>query len=239
MRKMTARLTLAALVALGSLPATEAYAQRGGKRPDIQRCPDLEPLKDGQIGRTRPVIVPKEMERLIRVTRDRLAISTLGGGTLCVDMRLKGEVSNMYLSPDSRFFSFKWEGYEADGFILVDRSGPGQQIDTGVKPVFSPSQRRFAAVHQSESAFSELEGLGIWDLSASGMQQIANVTTLPEMEDWKIDSWVGEECLNLSAIPFSRMPENRADLSSAVRDRFVGRPVGRVWRVTKVTTSGC
>lgn len=237
MRKMTAKVTLAVLFALGSMHATDATAR--AKRPDLKRCPDLAALPDGQIGRSRPVVVPKDMDRLLRVTRDRLAIATLGGATLCVDMRLKGEVENMQLSPDGRFFSFDWAGYEADGHVVVDRTGPGQQIDTGAKPVFSPSGNRFASVHQSESAFSDLEGLGVWQVSANGMQQIANVTSIPEMEDWKVDSWGGEECLNLSAIPFSRMPDNRSDLSNVERDRFVARPIGRTWSVIKVPAKGC
>jgi hypothetical protein len=226
------------LAGLALAPATPAFAQRE-TRPEIKRCADLEPLEDGQIGRTRPAVLPRDFARITRITRDRLAISTMGGSTICVDMRIKGEVSNFALSPDQRFFSFDWEGYEADGHVIVDRMGAGLQIDTGNPPVFSPSRRRFAAVHQSEAAFSDLEGFGVWQLTPTTLQKLANVTNIPEMVDWKIDSWQGEDCLMLSAIPFSRVPEDQTNYTDITRDRFIAKPYGRTWRVTKATARGC
>jgi hypothetical protein len=55
------------------------------------------------------------------------------------------------LSSDGRFFSFRWFADEAGGFILVDRAGRGQHIDTGDRPVFSPTHQKFAAIEISES----------------------------------------------------------------------------------------
>jgi hypothetical protein len=233
MRNAIAKMSLV-LVAGFAMAGQPALAAPRAAKPQINLCPDLEPLEEGQIGRLKPVDVPRAFARMIRATRDRLAVSTLGGSTICIDMRIKHEVTDFVLTPDNRFFSFGWSGYEASGYVMIDRTGSGQEVDTGIPPVFSPSKRRFASVHQSESAFADLEGLGVWELAPEGLRQIARVGEIPEMLDWKIDGWVGEECLNLSAVPFSRAPEGATTFLGILRDRFVARPAGRVWRVAKV-----
>jgi hypothetical protein len=238
MRRTISWLVLGALVAW-TPTGQAAFAAPRAPKPQLNRCPDLEPLLDGQVPRSKPVVVPKEYDSFVKATRDRLAIATLSGATHCVDMRLRGEVAGFSLTPDNRFFGFDWKGYEADGHVLVDRTQAGQQVDTGGAPVFSPSRQRFAAVHQSESAFGELEGLGVWQVDAAGFRQVALVSTIPEMLDWQVDGWSGEDCINLSAIPFSRAPSAGADYSGIARDRYTARPSGATWRVVRAIGKGC
>ena len=58
------------------------------------------------------------------------------------------------------------------------------------------------------------------------------------MNNWRIDGWVGENCVNLSAIPFDRSPEDPGQWARARRDRFVARPTRRGWTVAPSRT-GC
>ena len=225
-----------ALVVAGAAP--DAFAKPKKGKINIAQCPPLQALNAGEVGRTAPVVLPrlaKPHQKAVVATVDRLAVLSQGGQTLCIDMRLRGEVTNIAMSPEGRFFTFDWAGYEADGHVIVDRSGTGQIIDTGGKPSVSPSRQRIAAVHQSEAAFAELEGLGIWQINAVGMQQIGLVSNIPELADWRIDSWVSEDCIDMSGIPFSRVSESSA---GAARDRYIAKPYGNAWRVVR-TTLGC
>lgn len=231
-KAMMAPLALISLLAISSQPA------RADPRPAIKRCAGLPPLKAGQLGRTVPVVVPKPFNKVAKANRDVLAVSTMERVTICIDMRTKGNVAGYALSPDSRFFSFGWKGYEAQGHVLIDRSGGGKQLNTGAAPVFSPSRRRLAAVYQSQAALGELEGLGIWEVDPVGVREIGMVSNIPQMLDWRVDGWGGENCINLSAIPFSRYPDD-GDLSRINRDRYTARPGATAWRVTRFIGKGC
>jgi hypothetical protein len=220
-------------------PQAQAKAKKG--YVDIAQCPPLQALNAGEVGRATPITVPrlnKPYNRVVVATTDRLAVLSNGGQTLCIDMRLRGEVTNFAMSPEGRFFTFDWAGYEADGHVIIDRSGTGQIIDTGGKPSLSPSRQRIGAVHQSEAAFSELEGLGIWQINPVGMQQIGLVSNIPELADWRIDAWTNEDCIDMSGVPFARVAENNGDVSKAARDRYIAKPYGNTWRVVR-TTLGC
>lgn len=226
-----------ALAGLGAVPA--AAQKRGKGKINIAQCPPLQALAAGESGRTTPVVLPrlaKNYQKQVVSTIDRIAVLSMGGQTLCVDVRLRGEVSNIAMSPEGRFLTFDWAGYEADGHIIIDRSGTGQIIDTGGKPSLSPSRQRIAAVHQSEAAFSELEGLGVWQINPVGMQQIGLVSNIPELADWRIDAWAREDCIDMSGIPFSRISDGTA--AASARDRYIAKPYGNTWRVAR-STLGC
>jgi hypothetical protein len=238
MRERIIPALLAALALLLQVGPTDALAARRA-RPDLDKCAAAQPLEQGQIGRTTRVPVPRSLRDVAKANEDALAVVSLEGATICVDTRLMGTVTDLGLSDDGRFLSFKWAGYEADGFIMVDRTGAGQVIDTGMVPVFSPSRQRFASVHQSESAFSDLEGLGVWQIEPIGTRELAAITTIPEMLDWRVDGWSGEDCINLSAVPFSRAPKQGMNYADIQRDRFTARAAGNGWRVVKSIGRGC
>ena len=242
MRKYGARaiaLLASCAMALAALGAVPASAQKRKGKINIAQCPPLQALSAGEAARTTPVVLPrlpKNFQKAVVSTVDRIAVLSMGGQTLCIDVRLRGEITNIAMSPEGRFFTFDWAGYEADGHIIVDRSGTGQIVDTGGKPSLSPTRQRIAAVHQSEAAFAELEGFGVWQINPVGMQQIGLVSNIPELADWRIDSWVSEDCIDMSGIPFSRISEGSA--SASARDRYIAKPYGNTWRVTR-TTLGC
>jgi hypothetical protein len=229
---------IAATLALSFGSTTAEAAPRRGK-PDLGKCPSLQPLEQGQIGRTDKVMVPRMLSKVARADEKSLAVGSWDGATVCVDVRLMGDISNLTLSEDSRFLSFKWAGYEADGFVMVDRTGAGQAIDTGMPPVFSPSRMRFASVHQSESAFNEQEGLGVWQIDPVGTKALVQIAAIPEMLDWRVDGWSGEDCINLSAIPFWRAPKEGTNYAGITRDRYTARAAGNGWRVVKSIGRGC
>ena len=137
------------------------------------------------------------------------------------------------LSSDERFFTFHWDADEAGGFILVDRTGRGQHVDTGARPQFSPSHRKFAAIEISESGFGSLNGFAVWQADAVGVRRLYFTDKLPRMQDWRLDSWAGEACLNLSAIALDAYPENAADLPKVPRVRFAARQAAKGWAIAR------
>jgi hypothetical protein len=139
------------------------------------------------------------------------------------------------LSPDGRFLSFGWLGYESYGHIVVDRAGKGAVIETGVAPHFSPSRRYFAAADQTESEFGSLSGLAIWRVDAARTTEIGRVNELPRMHDWRIDGWVGESCIDLSAVAFEQSPD---DPKLQRRIRYRAGPGKDGWHVAR-NAQGC
>lgn len=233
MRGVLAAVLLGAGMLVGTAAAAPPIAG-----PDLALCPTLEPLTEPLNDRSKPLPVPKQFAMLVRADRDQFAVATIYGGTTCVDVRPMTTVSRFAISRDRRFLSFDWLGYEADGHVIVDRTGKGQSIDTGVTPIFSPSGRRFAAVQQSEAAFGALEGFGVWQVGAVGVRELALQRDIPALADWRVDGWVGEDCINLSGIPHDRIPQGTTRLTRLKRDRYAGTPVGEGWLLTPSPT-GC
>jgi len=227
----------AILLAIGMLAAASAAAAPPGA-PELSRCPRLDSLEEPLNDRTRPLPVPAAFAMLVSSGREQFAVSTIYGGVVCVDTRPMTKVSAFTLSDDRRFLEFDWIGYEADGHVVVDRTGKGQVIDTGVSPLSSPSRRRFAAVQQSEAAFGSLEGFGVWQVGVVGLRELALQQDIPSLADWRIDGWAGEDCINLSGIPYDRIPSPNARLAKIKRDRYVAQPVGSRWLLTP-SAQGC
>lgn len=228
----------AVVLGLAMLAPQASLASPPAARPDIAQCPPLAPLAEPLNDRTKPLAVPKSFAMLVRADAEQFAVATIYGGTVCVDVRGMTGVSTFTLSTDRRFLEFDWTGYEADGHIVVDRTGAGQVLDTGVSPVSSPSGRRFAAVQQSEAAFGALEGFGVWQIGVVGVRRLALQEDIPSLVDWRIDSWKGDDCIDLSGIPHERIPGPRARLAKLPRDRYVAVPVGSGWILTR-SAGGC
>ncbi|MBN8500690.1 MAG: hypothetical protein J0M19_06020 [Sphingomonadales bacterium] len=144
-------------------------------------------------------------------------MTSLSGKTICIDVRWIEHIESIRPSRDKRFFGFEWVGYEAFGFIVVDRAGRGDQIDTGTAPVWSQSGRRLAAADLSESGFGALNAFAVWDVTPAGFKQLATVDTLPS-GDWRVGLWRSETCVSLSVLPSDRQPEDAQDMAKAPRD---------------------
>ena len=91
----------------------------------------------------------------------------------------------------------------------------------------------------SESGFGSLNGFAVWRVAPTGLSQIAMLEVPQGMAEWRLDGWTGENCVRLSAIPHSRMPENYADVPKTRRDRFVARPGTRSWAITRAPQGRC
>src|SRR5688500_1900456 len=94
--------------------------------PDLASCPARELLEEGLRERREPIAVPAALREVMRSGVDNFAFTTLAGATVCVDASWMEAIEDPALSPDGRFASFDWGGYEAFGHVIVDRSGKGQ-----------------------------------------------------------------------------------------------------------------
>ena len=211
--------------------ATSPAAQIAQRGPDLASCPKREPVEEGLRQRAAAIAVPTPLAGVARADLDNIAVSTTAGATVCVDASWMESIRDAALSPDQRFASFGWDAYEAYGHVVVDRSGAGQAIDTGVVPLRSPAGKRFAAVEYSESGFGSLNAFAVWDIRETGVSEIAKVEDLPpDHSEWRLDRWAGEDCVELSAVAYADMPEDYRDIAKAPRQRFVARSSGR-WQV--------
>ena len=223
-------LALCAGLAAASIHATPPPPQ---DMPSPARCPATPPIESDTNERKGPLQLPPRFAAIIRSSRTNLAVWTLGNNNFCYPINTVSEARNFATSADSRFISFDWYGYEEGGHIVIDRTGRGQSVDTGAAPMFSPLRQRMAAVEYSESGFGSLNGFAVWQVNAVGLRRVAMLSDIPSLVDWRIDSWAGENCVNLSGIPNSRIPESTQDYSKIARDRYIARPVGANWRLTR------
>ncbi|MDE8653718.1 hypothetical protein [Novosphingobium album (ex Liu et al. 2023)] len=217
----------------------------------MTRCPALAPLAGSAPARTEsvdiagmPAALRDSLRKMTASTRDQFAVATLGGGLDCIDIRRMITIGGVKPHQRDRFVSFAWEGFEengyrSDGTILVDRAGAGKHVDTGGEPVFSPSGTLIAAVHQSPTAFSALQGFGLWQAGPYGTVQVTKIEDLPEMFDWRIDRWESEACVSLSAVPFARLQAGSGDIAALPRDRFIVRRSEAGWAFAPAAKGGC
>lgn len=244
MRKFVATLSMALATAALASCSGGGGSTASAPQPLVKltQCPALSPLSRPSLARTKAIDLPegtsKQLSGIVKSSPTLLGVSTLGGATHCIDVRLMSSVDRMELLQGGRFVSFGWKGYQAlgypaDGHLLIDRAGAGQHIDTGDKPVFSPSGLLAASAYQSETAFAQVDGLAIWQVAPTGLVRVTSVDKLPDMRDWRVEGWGGESCINLSAQPFTRKG------ATPGRSRFTAKKVGSTWDVTEAYGSGC
>lgn len=221
------------MLAIG-LAAISAPALAAGP-PDPRSCPTPVSPESGERERSKPLPVPRMLREMMGSSLYYLTLSTLGGGKICIDVSWVNEADKFTLSPDQRFVSFRWLGYETYGHKLIDRSSRGEIVEVGEMPVFSPSRQLFAAVGQDESDNGSIYGLLFWRVRLAGVQELARLDDIPKMTDWRIDGWAGEDCLNLSAISNNRIKGGDQDIKTLPRDRFIARPRAGTWRLLPAT----
>ena len=209
--------------------------------PDPRACPPLKPQDTSERQRTKPLPVPTSVAVVMRSNLDRYAVSTLSGGIVCIDTReMEDTQEDHALSADQRFLSFTWSGYETGGFVVVDRSGKGQVVETGAAPKFSPAGKWMAAVEWSESGFGTLNGFAVWQIFPEGLKEVVRLEDIPAMADWRIDYWNGESCVYLSAISMDKVPDDPREIGSVPRTRFIARELwmragGSTWKLEPAT----
>ena len=178
-------------------PGTERVAA-----PDLALCPRREQIEEGLRERSVPIAVPEALRDVMRSGFDNLAFNTRDGATLCVDASWMETIRNAALSPDRRFVEFDWIGYEAFGHVIVDRSGKGQVVDTGVLPAISPSGKLLAAADLGEAGFGALNAFAVWRIAPTGIVEVARQEDASFATDWRMEGWAGETCVDLSATPW-------------------------------------
>jgi hypothetical protein len=206
--------------------------------PSPARCPATPPIESDTNERKGPLTIPPRMAALIRSGRTNLAVWTMGNANFCHAINTVNEARDFTTSTDFRFIEFDWFGYEEGGHIVIDRTGRGQAVDTGAKPVFAPSRRKMAAIEWSESGFGSLNGFAIWQIDPVGLRRTVMLEQIPALNDWRIDSWAGEACVNLSGVRQQDVPEDWNNLPKARRTRYVARPAARGWALTRAP-GGC
>jgi hypothetical protein len=216
------KIALAAGLAAIATPALAA--------PDARTCPKPASPDGGERQRTKPLPVPAALRPTMGSSLYHYAIAAHSGARICVDTSWIESAEDVAATPDLRFVSFGWLGYETYGYILVDRAGRGKIHEIGAKPVFSPSRRLFAAIDQTESEFGSLSGFKVWRVTPTQVLETGAVENIPRMYDWRIDGWAGEACLNLSAITFEEQRRD-VDVVKMRRTPFIARRVGSGWRV--------
>jgi hypothetical protein len=194
--------------------------------PDLARCPERVLLEEGLRERSGPIAVPPALAGVVRSDVDNLAVVTLAGATLCIDASWMEAIRNPVLSPDRRFASFDWDGYEAFGHVIVDRAGNGQSVDTGVPPVASPSGTLLAAADLGEAGYGALNAFAVWRIEPARVRQVAKHAEVPSAYDWRIEGWRGETCVEISSIDW----ETFSAETSGPRERFHARE-NEGWRI--------
>jgi hypothetical protein len=242
------RARLAAITAGIALLASHAALARPAPAPgpNLKQCGVFKPEEgDPELQRTRPLPVPAGWRKVMATNRDFMAVTTIAGKTLCLFTREWESIDPPTMTNDSRYVRFGWSGYEAGGFILIDRAGTGAVFDTGARPVSSHSGRRLASVEWSESGFGSLNGILLLGLDRSSLvslgegaetlRELARITDLPQgLTDWRMDGWRGDGCFNISALPFAAMtrPDGSAPPGTP-RRRFSVQAKGSAWTLQK------
>ena len=148
MRRFAVTMSAMFLTACGSQPGPTAEASASTARPtetvaadatpDLAACPKPDtPVAPDTRLRTEAIAVPAALRGVMRADMESFAVSTLGGGTVCVDASWMEALDNARLSADGRFASFDWFGYEAFGHVIVDRDGKGYTYDHDTAEGFS------------------------------------------------------------------------------------------------------
>lgn len=198
--------------------------------PDARTCPKPASPDSGERQRTKPLPVPAALRTVMSSSLYHYAVTSLSGARICIDTSWMETTEQVAASPDLRFVSFQWLGYETYGYVLIDRAGRGKEIEVGARPVFSPSRRLFAAVDQTESEFGSLSGFKVWRVTPATVIEAGAVEAIPRMYDWRIDGWAGETCLKLSAIRFEEQ-QRQIEIGRMHRTSFIAKQAGGAWRV--------
>jgi hypothetical protein len=243
MRKALLALLLLSACGRESSPApsstTIGAAPQPARAPELASCKSLEPLEPGDRIPTTPLAFPRHLAGIVATDPDRIAVATLGGRTWCSDARWIEDIGNVVLSPDQRFLTFDWSGNEAFGHVIIDRSGAGGEIDTGVPPLPSPSGGRIAALDYSDSSYGALNAFAVWEVGPAKLTELVKIEELPQGFDWKIDTWLSDDCLALSMIAWDDLPDDNANYAKAPRQRYVASPLAGPWKLRPVAEAGC
>jgi hypothetical protein len=147
---------------------------------------------------TRPVNVPSQFASYVTASDTTLTVQRTSGAPACID--IGGiDVDSFDSFLDGRLLGATLFGHEYNSYQLVDRNSAAEPVETGVKPTFSPSGRRFASVDISEAGFGAFEALGVWEVSGGAIRNLVTMQDILERGyDWQLVRWASDDCLVFS-----------------------------------------
>jgi len=160
--------------------------------------------------------IPASLAGIVHAdSADRMVVKSLDGSEIPIDIEWY-EPDEFKLFAGERYLGYSYGGYEAYGYILVDRamSGKAAVIGTGREPVFSPDGRFLAAAESSESGYGNLNGVALWEMLPGASAQRFFTNALPFGWDWQIDSWARPDCVAVSAIVEEWAPQTAEESES-------------------------
>ena len=189
--------------------------------PDLAACDAAHELDEGAGGNVQPIDVPATIRDIAAASPHELAILTRAGATVCINLSWIYGINDAEWLADDRLLGFATHGFEAFGYLVIDRQGRGTQTETGDRPVFSPSGMRFAAVQVSDSEWGGLEGFAVWDVTPDGVREVGRDATdwnapnppvypavfMEHPGEWAITRWHGEGCVGLAMTPYVQGPK--------------------------------
>jgi hypothetical protein len=205
-------------------------------------CKDVPLNKDAWLERRGPIQIPAQLNHLAASSLTSLTVAGEGQRPpICIDISWYEDVQNIaLLTPDQRFLGFDGIGNESGGYVVIDRRGEPQEIETGTTPLFSPSGRLFASAEWSESGFGNFNDIGIWEITDGGTKRLFNIpeaqsAIFSDTGDWRVEKWKGENCVLLSMV--------RSDLTrpEAEQRGYVQLKIYKgEWRLSRTTAAlGC
>lgn len=157
--------------------------------------------------------IPAEFRAIVTaLSPDRLEVRGLNGVPIPVDITYY-EPADFRLLADGRYLGLSLSGYEADGYLLVDRAAAGAAaiLETGELPTFSPGGRYFAAAVLTEAGWNNLEGIALWEVRPDRTIRRFFTNAVPFSHHWRVDRWVAPNCAQISAVgPDWQPPEAAA-----------------------------
>ncbi|NML06341.1 hypothetical protein [Sphingomonas sp. G-3-2-10] len=199
-------------------PANSVAAAPAAPVPARATCPEWHPPEDGEdygLMLESPLPVPADFRDVASASTTVMTVQGLSGTPVCVRLGWITEASDFWLSADKRFLGFTRNGYESFGHILVDRSGKGQEIETGEMPVFSQDRTLFAAAQVDPSGWGGLEGIGVWEVHPSGVTELARIVKDVPDGEWEVDEVGPGRCVALSYTARESGDGDKGALSSA------------------------
>jgi hypothetical protein len=190
-----------------------------------QVCEQFPQSEDDGVA-TRPKI-PAELAAFVTATETTITVQRDSGTPACIDIAY-GEVDAWDSLADGRLLGVGISGHEYNSYLVVDRNTSADPLETGAKPVFSHSGRRFASVDVSEAAFGAFEALGVWEVTDTSIRNLATLEELLDRGyDWRLERWVSEDCLVFStaADPSGVDPETRKFHELSLAERSALRDV--------------
>jgi hypothetical protein len=195
---LAAMCSLSACDRAGNEPATAQTVAAGPvAAAATPACAEFPKNPDAGEG-TRPVKVPRQFASFVKASDTTLTVQRTSGPPACID--IGGiDVDSFDTFLDGRLFGATLFGHEYNSYLLVDRNSTAAPVETGVKPVFSPSGRRFASVDISEAGFGAFEALGVWEMIDGSIRNLVKLEDILDRGyDWQLVRWASDDCLVFS-----------------------------------------